>query len=233
MAAQVRRFAAGLGEASRAYKETWDRCVHIELQKVPSTTTPKDIRRALGHARLQGVSDVAIIYRGFRPTNRALLTLVHNSYLRQNLKALEKLTLVGLPIESEPVLLSSSEAQESQARQRGSKGRADAAQRGAITGDGPNGGVPNNGKNVVVWGLPPRIHSDIFRELLTGFKLAELDQGPDIMRVHSEEDLKVSKWLIHMKSESEAHRLVRRLHLRHFQPDRHGSEFVMRADIVY
>lgn len=176
--------------------------MHIELQKVPSTTTPKDIRRALGHARLQGISDgayppecheppphllllVAIIYRGFRPTDRALLTLVHNSYLRQNLKALEKLTLVGLPVDSEPVLLSSSEAQESQARQRGSKGRADAAQRGAITGDGPNGGVPNNGKNVVVWGLPPRIHSDIFQELLTGFKLAELDQGPDIMRVHS------------------------------------------------
>ncbi|KAJ8454623.1 hypothetical protein ONZ45_g19235 [Pleurotus djamor] len=237
MSAPIRRAAAhALRENSRAARDALDKCTHIELRKVPKTTTPTDIRRAITHAGLQGVSNVSLVYRWFRPTERAILTLTHSGFLQPNLKALENMTLVGLPITADPIMSPEATPEfQSHARQRGGRGRMEAAQRGIITGNGPDGGVPNNGKNVVVGGLPSRLHMDVFRELLAGFKLAELDEGPDIVRVPPpEEDLSRStKWLIQMKSVSEAHRLARRLHLRHFQPERHGTEYMMKAYVIY
>ncbi|KAF8061588.1 hypothetical protein FPV67DRAFT_286852 [Lyophyllum atratum] len=116
---------------------------HINLAGVPHLTTPGDIRRAIA-GKLQGVADVEMHYFRFRPSGRALITLTRHEFLRDNLRALEKLTLCGIPIKAYPA---NSREGGSLPRSRGSKGRAEAAGRGVINGTGPQGNFPNVERN--------------------------------------------------------------------------------------
>jgi hypothetical protein len=50
-----------------------------------------------------------------------------------------------------------------QMRTRGAKGKAEAAMRQALSGDGPDAGITERGKAVVVWGLPPLSRVDVIR----------------------------------------------------------------------
>lgn len=88
------------------------------------------------------------------PTGGAHLTLTSPDVLNQNLKALHNTSISSLPISA----ASSPPPQINVPRRtRGAQGRAEAAERGLITGDGPRGGVKNTGKNVVIWGLPGKL----------------------------------------------------------------------------
>jgi hypothetical protein len=69
-------------------------------------------------------------------------------------------------------------------RSRGAKGRENAMNRGVITGNGPDAGVRERGKNVVVWGLPGRLTPEDLREYLKGFRLAGSTSGEhDIIKI--------------------------------------------------
>jgi len=110
---------------------------------------------------------VAIDYRRFLPTGRAILTLVTPDVLNKNLHALKNTTISSIPITAV-----SCPAPSDIARIRGVDGRKEAAERGRLTGDGPGGGITNGGKNVVIWGLPGRVTPEGLKNLLRDFKLA-------------------------------------------------------------
>ncbi|KAF8894678.1 hypothetical protein BD779DRAFT_1502349 [Infundibulicybe gibba] len=219
-------------DAAQARREALQHGKHIELSNVPRSATPADIRRAIARAKLQGVSDVAIDYHHFMPTGRALLTLTKAGYLRDNLRALENLSIAGLPVSADPKLIT----QETPVRRRGAKGRAEAVERGVVIGVGPNGGIANDEKHVTIWGLPGKLGPESVNELVRDFKLASADlRKPDIIKVPAPEGqfTMVSRFLVTMESVSEAHRLVRHLHLQYYKPDLYGEKFPLRARIVY
>ncbi|KAL0947054.1 hypothetical protein HGRIS_013195 [Hohenbuehelia grisea] len=167
---------AGAGRAAESGADT----LHIELRRVPHTTLPSDIRRALQHAQVQGVAEVALQYQHFKVADRALLTLSHPSYLSSALRALKNLTLCSLPVNVVPV---NTKVSTPMTRTRGAQGRAEAGDRGAVTGLGPRGGLPPGGNYVTVTGLPPSTTVADFRDLLRGFKLAEATDQPDVVKV--------------------------------------------------
>jgi hypothetical protein len=57
-------------------------------------------------------------------------------------------------------------------RRRGAEGRQEAANRGLLTGDGPDGGLASNGKNVIMWGLPGKLEPEYLKSYLKRFTLS-------------------------------------------------------------
>lgn len=84
------------------------------------------------------------------------------------LDALENATLFGHPVSSLWVI---DKPRGPPSRSRGAAGRAEAAQRAIVTGDGLHGGLHSPDKCVVIWGLPGRILPDGVRQWLRGYKL--------------------------------------------------------------
>jgi len=233
--------AAGIRGAFSDFAQTVRRPVpltskdrtHIQLRGLPRTALPADVKRTIVRAKLLGVSDVAIDYHRFIPTGGAYLTLVTSDPLNFNLTALRNATISSLPITS----VSSPPPTSSAARTRGTKGRMAAAERGLFFGDGPRGGVVNEGKNVVLWGLPGRLTPEGLKGLLRNFKLAGTEGGKkEFMKLEGPDGTgytRVSKHLIRMSSVSEAHRMVRGLHMTYFMPEVHKSKYLIRCRVVY
>ncbi|KAG5639524.1 hypothetical protein H0H81_000669 [Sphagnurus paluster] len=200
----------------------------ITLTGVPTLTAPGDIRRAVGE-KLKGLEDIQIDYNRFQPTGRAFITCTRPEFQRDNLRALEKLTLCGLPVRANPSLDLSTEGRP---RTRGNKGRAEAAARGAIRGTGPKGNFPNTERNVLLWGLPGKMEaSEVEKLFLQDFKLARTKGQPTIVKVPIPEDrfTLFSRFLVTMASVSEARRLVRHLHM----TDRAKAGRLIRAQVLY
>ena len=68
-------------------------------------------------------------------------------------------------------------------RMRGSVGRQEAANKGLIDGNGPNGGTSGHGKNVVMWGLPGKLPPAGLRNYLRAFQLANLGAQDSIIKI--------------------------------------------------
>ena len=95
--------------------------------------------------------------------------------------ALEKASISGIPFTAYP---SPPPAMSRTPRTRGAQGRADAAERNAIKGNGPRGGLPTFGKSVALWGFPGKSNADMVKAFLNGFDLAGGEQGkPDVVKV--------------------------------------------------
>lgn len=124
---------------------------------------------------------VALDYEFFRPTERAILTLVSPTYLKSNLDALKNLTISGIPVSSDSYV---AEVQQERQRMRGHEGRLKAARRGALTGHGPNAGIVNNALTVTIAGLPARMTVDDLAYFLKDFDVAESGKGlPQILKL--------------------------------------------------
>jgi hypothetical protein len=97
-------------------------------------------------------------------------------------------------------------------RVRGVKGRADALNRGLL-GNGPSAGFPS-GTTVTVVGLPGKTTVENFMKLLRGFQLA-LDGTKSVILVPLAPYIFTlySRFVVMLASESEAQRLVRKIHL--------------------
>ena len=93
---------------------------------------------------------VHINYQRFRPTQEGFISFTSPTFLPNAVKALSNATVGGYPIAVHP----SKPPSEHQRRTRGFRGRAQAAERGAFSGDGPGASIPKSGQNVVVSGLP-------------------------------------------------------------------------------
>ena len=57
----------------------------------------------------------------------------------------------------------------------------EAGQRGAITGNGPSGGITGSGRNVVIYGLPGRMNAVMLADSLRNFKLAGTEFGREVI----------------------------------------------------
>jgi len=98
-------------------------------------------------------------------------------------------------------------------RLRGVKGRVDALNRGLL-GCGPSGGFPP-GRTVTVVGFPgKKMTVEGFMPYLRGFQLA-LDETKSVMQSPLPPDMfsLYARFVVMLASESEAQRLVRKLHL--------------------
>ena len=139
-------------------------------------------------------------------------------------------------------------------RIRGAKGRIEAAQRGIVAGDGPNGGITSNNKSVVLYGLPGKMTVEALTYYLKSFKLADpAPESKEIVKM----DLYVhvrsacfttvlipyisppghqsltSRFLVRLASSSEAHRLVRKLHETFYEPEIFDKRYRVRARVIY
>lgn len=204
---------------------------HIELSNVPLTAMPSDIRRAIARVGLQGVSDVAIDYHRFSPIGRALISLTDPALLRNDLRLLEKFTIAGTPVYATPRFI-----EERHHRTRGEKGRAEAAERGIGSGDGPHAGLLQNlEKTTVVWGFPGKMSPKMVDSILKDFRVVRTKQDlPRIVKVPLPDDAfsMVSRFVITLDSVSEAYRLVRQFHMTHYDHDIFGTKYTLRAQVI-
>lgn len=90
-------------------------------------------------------------------------------HLRKAVQNLHGSVIAGHPVSATPVEQS---GRDSVQRIRGARGREQAAQRGVITGDGPNAGITGSGKNVVIYGLPGKMTEEAAGYFLKSFKLS-------------------------------------------------------------
>ncbi|KAF5365785.1 hypothetical protein D9758_003262 [Tetrapyrgos nigripes] len=187
---------------------------HIELQNIPSSVTPADIRRLLFRSKVKDVQDVSIIYRRFMPTGRALLALNEPSYTNDNLRALENASFAGVRIQSEAKVETAP--------------RKNYVER---IGDGPHGNTWNGGKNVFIWNLHPSTPTATIRSLLEGFELASVEDS--LLKLSYSRAATSSGFLVRLSTESEAQRVVRTLHMTDLEPEKYGPAHPIRAHVVF
>ncbi|KAI0647112.1 hypothetical protein C8Q79DRAFT_1009253 [Trametes meyenii] len=203
---------------------------HIQLLGLPRTALPNDLRRLCGKSKVENVANAAIDYHRFRPSGEGLLSFTRPEYAAAAYKALNNAVVGGKTVKARTIsnVLKPPRA-------RGPQGLLEAGQRGAITGNGPSGGVTGAGRNVVLYGLPGRLPPSTLADNLRDFKLASTEYGREVV-VKLEASGKLtytSRHLVRMASVSEAYRLVRKLHMQSWRPDIHEDKFTVRAFVVW
>jgi hypothetical protein len=127
---------------------------------------------------------VYLDYDYFKPTGRAFLTLVSSDYLQKSLKALQNLSISGIPIYSEyydsPVKPGNSLSHSTH------KDRVAAARRGDLLGRGPSAGIPQTEAQEIltVAGLPARTTVEELANVLKDFDIKKTPEGvPQIVKI--------------------------------------------------
>lgn len=204
----------------------------LVLRDLPRTALVSDVRRLLVKHNVENVKSVHRGYRRFQPDGNAFVTFTHPSQTQVAVAQLKKAQISGYNID----VTSAAQLQNTPQRSRGIKGRQEAADRGIITGTGPDAGVTERGRSVVIWGLPGRWNEEILRGFLEhkGFRLAGNDMNHmNIVKVEPTGRASVtSRHYVRMESSAEAHRLVRRLHMGRYER-RGAKDFILRAQVVY
>ncbi|KZS99256.1 hypothetical protein SISNIDRAFT_480819 [Sistotremastrum niveocremeum HHB9708] len=200
----------------------------IVAENVPLSATREDILRMIMKCNAQNIVGVSINYERFRPTGEATIRVRRPQDLYPALYALKNASISHYFLHFKPT----HDIVPIRPRTRGAKGRQEAIQRGLITGDGPDAGIAERGKSVVIWGLPPRVRLDKLREFLNNGRLsseptlAVVDPPPDGYS-------STSRVLVQTKSISDAHRLVRDFHRTFYTPETFGEAYEIRAQVVY
>lgn len=144
---------------------------------------------------VNGVTDVALLYENFVPTKEAVITLARPNYMQDSLRELKNGTLSGKVITSEA--LDFSETGPPQPR----------------FGYGPNASMDNIGKNVVLSYFPPKTGiSQAYEPILEKYELAGPFKDSVILTDYSPQN--PISLILKCKTESEAYRVVRDLHLK-------------------
>ncbi|KIP09604.1 hypothetical protein PHLGIDRAFT_18577 [Phlebiopsis gigantea 11061_1 CR5-6] len=204
----------------------------IEIRGLPKTALPSDVRRLCVGARVENIASVAIDYDRFIPSGSAWVTVTNPIHLRKAVQNLHGAVIAGHPVSAAPV---SDTGRDAVSRMRGARGREEAAQRGVINGNGPNGGVTGGGKNVVIYGLPGKMTEEATGYFLQSFKLAGSADDKDIVKL----DVPLgalsltSKFFVRLETEAEAYRLVRKLHETYYEPDVFDKRYRVRAQVIH
>ncbi|KAI0374960.1 hypothetical protein BV20DRAFT_961198 [Pilatotrama ljubarskyi] len=204
--------------------------LHIELSGLPRTALPHDLRRLCGKNKVENVANVAIDYKRFRPSGNGLLSFARLEHAAAAHKALDNAVVGG-----KRVTARRTSTVPEIPRARGPKGILEAAERGAVSGNGPSGGITGSGRNVVLYGLPGKMLAVHLVDGLRNFKLAGTEYGREVVvkmdatgRLTSS-----SRFLVRLSTVSEAYRLVRRLHMQPWRPDLFGDRYSLRAFVVW
>lgn len=165
---------------------------------LPKTALPQDVRRLVETRNLENVSGsesfascgcswtlyltlpvpVFMDYDRFRPTGTAYLSLSSQNSIPRNLRMLKKATISSLPLRATAVPNPFPTG-----RTRGTVGRNEAANKGLVDGNGPNGGTSGHGKNVIIWGLPGKLPPDGLRNYLRAFRLSDVGNQESIVKI--------------------------------------------------
>ncbi|KAF8955468.1 hypothetical protein BDZ97DRAFT_290326 [Flammula alnicola] len=196
---------------------------HILLRGLPRAATSRDVRRAIMQAGMKGVSDVSLYYNHFRPTGKAILTMALPDYTRDAIRKAHSVTILGTKVEAEPIYRPESMLNpEHKLANRYLE----------TTGDGASAGVAV-GSTVSLCGLPGRAGVEAVQSMVKGFELVKTQDFAAIQRVPLPEKKfsMITRWCIHLESESEAQRLVRKLHMTPYKGKEEAP--IMRAEIIY
>ncbi|KAH9946063.1 uncharacterized protein BXZ73DRAFT_95570 [Epithele typhae] len=168
--------------ASHAVRRAGVSSVYVRLIGLPRTALPNDLRRLCSKNGVDSFSHANIEYKDFSPTGRAVLTFNRPEYVPGAIKALNNSILSGKQIKA----FSIDQIPTPKTRSRGDAGRRDAAQRGALAGDGLDAGLTGGAKNVLLEGLPYNIAPEyIYRKALRTFKISGADEGkPFVTRLN-------------------------------------------------
>ncbi|KAF9651512.1 hypothetical protein BDM02DRAFT_3110627 [Thelephora ganbajun] len=200
---------------------------HIQVTGLPKTALPQDVRRLVQTRKLENVSGIFMDYDRFRPTGTAYLSLSSPNSMTRNLRMLNKATMASLSLRATAVPNPFSVG-----RTRGTVGRKEAANKGLVDGNGPNGGTSGQGKNVIMWGLPGKLPPDGLRNYLRTFQLSETSSQESIVKIEPEKLSLTSRHLVRCSTPSEAYRLVRRLHMTYFSEPVYGGRYLLGARVV-
>jgi len=201
---------------------------HILLRGLPTSATSGDLRRAVMLAGVQGVIDASLIYHRFAPTGQAVLTMAVPDYTRDALRAAKNITFTG----HEEISASlTTDPRFFRQRSRGVQGRADALNRGLL-GSGPSAGFPS-GRTVTISGVPGKVTVQNMRQLVEGFQLADDEMNSVLQAPLPEGKFSMyARFVVLLASESEAERLVRKLHLTPFRGQESSLQY-MTAAVIY
>ncbi|KZT09472.1 uncharacterized protein LAESUDRAFT_722434 [Laetiporus sulphureus 93-53] len=230
----LRRALRGTAQLVQGIDKETHQGTHILLTKLSRSVIPADIKRLCGKNKVDHVSDVKLDYYRFTPTGRAWVEVTAPIHLKKTLKALQN-TVIGstvlAPLVADPYA-------GPPIRMRGKKGFTEAVERGIVLGNGLNGGITGQGKNVVIYGLPRMMEPEAVRDFLKSFKLASMQEGQQVYKMEiQKESIKkstfTSRYLVRLASVSEAHRVVRRIHMTYYQPENYGSRYPVHARVIY
>ncbi|TCD68885.1 hypothetical protein EIP91_009435 [Steccherinum ochraceum] len=206
---------------------------YVKVTGLPRTAVPRDLRRLCVKMGVENIAEVSVYYERFTPTREGYITFTHPSFVRDALRTLNNSVIGGQRVLLEPA---SEPTAVLPARTRGAKGRAEAAERGVILGDGPAAGVSHPGKTVLLTGLPYGTTVLGVRYLLQSYHLEDtLKLGQDdIIRIQPQhKDHVVSTFLIRLQDASSAQRLIRHFHMTPFQKSQERSaKFFMKARVI-
>jgi len=196
-----------MNRMQKAVREASETARHILVRNVPRTSTSGDLRRALVQADVKGVDSVDLLYTHFRPTGKALLTMSLPDYTLPAVRGLEDLNVAGSPVSGEPIYNIWS-------------------LRKGLLGDGPSAGL-EAGTTVTMSGFPGKTHlSDVYK-WLKDFDVKQITA----VAIPEKKFSLYSRFAVQLKSESEAHRLVRKYHMTNFH--RLDSAPPIRAELIY
>ncbi|KAF8590591.1 hypothetical protein K439DRAFT_1627841 [Ramaria rubella] len=202
----------------------------IVIRHIPRTALASDVRRLLAKHRVENVKNVYLDHNRFHPIGKAYITFIHPGHVEPAFALLRNAQISGFTVD----LATTGPLQDLPGRTRGADGRREAMNRGILTGNGPDAGVRDRGKSVVIWGLPGKLTSEGLREHLKEVRLAgSADIKEDIVKIEPDgRPSYTSRHYVRTLSISEAHRLVRHFHMTPYS--RGGPvEYMMRARVVY
>ncbi|KZO95165.1 hypothetical protein CALVIDRAFT_179483 [Calocera viscosa TUFC12733] len=221
----------------------------IRLHDVPRTALHNDVRRAVTRSGVGQKFQVYLDYYRFLRTPGAWLKFENQQDMHAALQHIggRKFQITAQDILAIPTPAPSDAVQ----RSRGFRGRAIAAQKGSIHGNGPDAGTRSMGRDVVLYGLPGKIEPEDVLAALKGFafrkKANKKDLGNEAETDGMDEEERAqavyklpqigrsltSRHLVRLESQSEAHRLVRQLHMTYWDQDLWGTKYTCRARVVY
>ncbi|KAJ7694232.1 hypothetical protein B0H17DRAFT_476579 [Mycena rosella] len=200
----------GAQRGTRYIPEALKRTKIIQLSNLPTTVIPADLRRLVIRGQVQGVEDASIEYHRLQPTGRAYLRLTHEDFF-PNLDALEMVSVSGV----HPIAEASAETPSPD----------------ESGGHGLSSELGCDGKDVVIWGLPRQLREEaVDRHLLGGFSMFP---GEFLFKLPPVGFSLYSRFRVRLVSVSEAHRLVRKVHMTNYNPEVLGPKYQLRAQVVY
>ncbi|KDR81772.1 hypothetical protein GALMADRAFT_59579, partial [Galerina marginata CBS 339.88] len=185
---------------------------HIVVRGLPLSATSQDLRRMVMQADLKGVNAVSLYYRHFRPTGKAILTMALPDYTRDALRGITDIIVPGHRLRADLI--------EHPAQMYIPPANAEGPPDRDALGNGPGAGVPE-GRTVTIAGVPGKRKPEDIRHMLKGFRLAK-DQKPPVQLAAlyvspARKYTLYSRFTVYLESESEAQRLVRKLHMTRYK----------------
>jgi len=200
----------------------------VKLHGLPRAVGPADLYRHAASLRLRGLQNVHLDYKNFMPTGRGWLRFEDPEQAEQAVKMMGNSRLAAHPLRAQLTSDQNIVKAGQPYRARGEKGRAEAVERGLLTGNGPDARVKERGTCVYLSGLPGTTLSYDLRQVFDSYGLRVTAEDEHPVR-HIYRKTPTSRFLVRLSTVAGAHRLVRDFHM----TERFGTGYIVRAQVVY